>query len=721
MAEYRNITSDVDCCSSIARSGERVFCVMASEMILCGVSESYLYNALQAQREGKHSCWSHHKEGKNIYIHYDGLKEAYKARIRTTLLDGLTPEEWYDRNGRAAEIAERLQLYAVILPADDRFFDTATYPSGDKLPLSAQQSAREACAWLSFLSSIDKDKAKALGYKSVRGLYEDAAFLFKNRGIQLPVAYCKLREKVREYRVNGPACCINKRGQSNKNAAKVFTEEQTSLLRGICSQGASYNAQQIADLYNMIAVTKGWDKISRRSALNYLKEYHLIVKAGRDGSEAFRNKISMQIRRKRPTEALSFWTLDGWTVELYYQQDVKGPNGKIIHTYMNRLTAVVVLDANCDYPVGYAIGECESVDLIHAAVKNAMDHCNGVLGNYYRPYQVQSDHYGIKSMGTIYQDVAKYFTPARVKNAKAKIIERYFLYLNREYCQKCFGNSNWSGFGITSKKSSQPNIDVLCQNKKKFPDKVGCIRQIDWIMAEERKKKQAAWLEGWSRMPEEDRLIMDRETYLLRFGRRNDRTKRLEAGCFNPTILGEERFYDSFDLNFRKNPLQSWRVIYDEQDLNTILVTDETEKQRFLLEAIHEQPMALRDRQPGDFEALKKVDDFNKRVLEPAVVGRVAKDEENNIRLIGSSGGALDKQAYTMITDSQGQHKAWLQRSALIKTEEDLAAEVEEKQRLNVIKAVKKQNRKAERLKEKAEEAAYEEYARSVIEIDKFR
>lgn len=723
MAEYRNITSEVDCYSTVAKPGDRIFCVTISELINCGVTQNYVFVALQFQRQGKHTCWPHHKEGKTIYLHYDGLKEEYKARIRATLLDNLTPEEWYNKNGRVIEISNRLAPYVVILPSDNRFFDTATYKNGEKLSLSAQQEARQACAWLSLLSSLKtKEDVKKLGYKNVAALYADVIFLIKEKGIQLPAVYCKLREKIREYEKRGPECCIDQRGQSNKNGAKVFTEEQVSLLRGICSRGASYNAQQIADLYNMMAVTKGWDKISRRSALNYLNEYHLIVKAGRDGSEAFRNKISMQVRRKRPTEALSFWTLDGWTVELYYQKPIKGPDGKVTQTYMNRLTVVVVLDTTCDYPVGFAIGESESVNLIHAAVKNAIDHCHETFGGeYYRPYQIQSDHYGIKSMGTIYRDIAEYFTPARVKNAKAKVIERYFLGLNREYCQKIFGNSNFSGFGITSKKQSQPNIDMLNFNKRNFPDKEGCMRQIEWIMAQERNKKRGTWLEAWERMPAEDRLIMDRETYLLRFGSRNDRTKRLEAGCFNPHILGEERFYDSFDLDFRKNPLQSWTVIYDEKDLSTILVTDETEKRRFLLEAIHEQPMSLRDRKPGDFEALRKVDEFNKQVLEKHVVDTGVKDMENITRLLEQSKELEGKQAYTMLTDSRSQHKVWLQHSKAIKSEEDLAAEVEEKQRLTLIKTAKKQDKKAAKLKVKAEEAAYEEYARKVVEIDKFR
>lgn len=722
MPEYRNIPIDALCYSTVAKPGDRVLCLTVPEMQKCGVSENFIYRVTAGHRKGEVSCWPHHKEGKALYLHYAGLKANYRATIRAVLLGNQTPEEWYNRNGRANEISNRLRPYLLLSAKDEMYFDTATYPNGAKLPVEAQEKSREACRWLAFFARFSKRAdIRKLGYNTTKEIYDDVAFLIKNQGIQLPTAYCKLRLKIREYIQNGPSCCIDLRGQGNKNAAKVFDEDQIALLRSICARGASYNSQQIADLYNMVADARGWEKIGRRSASDYLREYHLIVKAGRDGSESFRNKLAMQIRRKRPAEALSFWSLDGWTVELYYQKDVKDSKGKIIHTYQNRLTAIVVLDATCNYPVGYAIGECESVSLIREAVKNAIDHCHDMLGNWYRPYQIQSDHFGIKSMGTIYKDVAQYFTPARVKNAKSKPIERYFLTLNRNYCQLRFGNLNWSGFGITSKKTSQPNIDVLNINKKRFPDKEGVMQQIHCIMAEERKKKQATWLEAWNRMPEADRLLIDRETYLLHFGLRNPRAVRLEAGCLSPTILGEKRSYDSFDLNFRKNPLQRWTIIYDPADLDTILVTDETEKHRFLLTAVYQQPMALRDSKPADFKERMKVDEFNKRTLEPYVVDVVAKDEERVANMFMQTPELEGKQAYTMLTDSRGQQKAYLQHSSLIKTEEDLAAEIEDKLALNNLKAQANQQRKEEKQEKKQAEIAYDSYLDNKLDVNKLK
>lgn len=721
MPEYRNIPKDAPCYSKVAGQGERTLCVTVPEMVKCGVSENFLYRVTAGHRNGEVSCWPHHKEGKTVYLHYEGLKPTYQATIRAVLMDGLTAEAWYDRNGRIEVVKQRLQKYAVLTATDENALDAATYPNGAKLSPEARQKAAEACRWLSLFIRLKRKKdVKAAGYDTVGELYDDAVFLIARQGIALPTAYVKLRQKIREYETQGVACCIDRRGQGNKNAAKVYTEEQVALLRSICGRGASYNSQQIADLYNMIAEAKGWEKISRRSALDYMNEYSLIVEAGRNGSEAFRNKISMQRRRVRPSVAMSMWSLDGWTVELYYQKDVKGPDGRVTHTYTNRLTAVIVTDVNCDYPVGYAIGEGESVKLIAAAVKNAIDYVGDTLGGPYRPYQIQSDHYGIKSMGTIYKDVAEYFTPARVKNAKSKPVERYFKTLNENYCQLHFGNFNWSGFGITSKKEHQPNIDVLSINKKRFPDKEGVIQQIHWIMAMEREKKRDTWMKAWGRMPEADRLKLNRENYLLHFGMRNDRTIRLNAGCLEPTILGERRAYDSFDLNFRKNPLQSWTVMYDERDLSTVLVADDTMRERYILEAVHLQHMDLYSRQEGDFEAHKRVDQYNKEVLEPYVVGVVAKDEEIVMNMLQQSPELEGWRTATMLTDSRGQQKAYLQHSSLVKSDEDLAADIEDKLALNAAKTAVKQQRKETKESRKKFEKAREAYLESEVDFSEY-
>ena len=134
-------------------------------------------------------------------------------------------------------------------------------------------------------------------------------------------------------------------------------------------------------------------------------------------------------------------------MELLYQEG---------NTYNNRLVVVIVLDAMNNYPVGYAIGDRENTDLIRQANRNASLHINDLFGSYYQPRQLQSDNYGIKNLTPFYQAMAHLHTPAAVGNAKSKVIEPYFKYLNKTYCQRF---PNWSGFNITSKKitSQTPN------------------------------------------------------------------------------------------------------------------------------------------------------------------------------------------------------------------------------------------------------------------------
>lgn len=59
-----------------------------------------------------------------------------------------------------------------------------------------------------------------------------------------------------------------------------------------------------------------------------------------------------QIHREAPTQALTYWTLDGWDAELFYQKKTpktvkkNGEENRYMYTtYTNRKTMVVVLDA----------------------------------------------------------------------------------------------------------------------------------------------------------------------------------------------------------------------------------------------------------------------------------------------------------------------------------------------------------------------------------------
>ena len=237
------------------------------------------------------------------------------------------------------------------------------------------------------------------------------------------------------------------------------------IMRLMCDH-RNLDNEQVAMLYNVVAEKLGWQPITASAIKLWRERYDLETAGGRLGSKEFYNQRSMQNRRSAPTAPLNMWSLDGWDVELYYQKTTtKG--GKSVTTYNNRLTVVVVLDPFNKYPVGYAIGERECAELITEAMRNAANHTAELFGQRYRAHQIQSDHYAMKAMTPIYSVSGDRVTPARVGNAKAKPIERYFLTLNKTYCQLM---PNWSGFGITSNKNLQPNSDALNMLRKSFPD-----------------------------------------------------------------------------------------------------------------------------------------------------------------------------------------------------------------------------------------------------------
>ena len=385
------------------------------------------------------------------------------------------------------------------------------------------------------------------------------------------------------------------------------TPEQVAWLTKFLEHHTNLDGQEVADYYNTVCEAFGWPKVTRRTMLVWLQKLGWLVNAGRHGAKEYMNRYGMQNKRFAPTAPMLFWSLDGWTVELYYKKRTEGKRGGRT-TYCNRMTVVVVLDPFNKYPIGYATGYQESPELIKAALRNATNHTAELFGQRLRPVQIQSDNYQIKIMLPTY-GMAEHVTPAEVGNAKAKPIEPYFRRLNHKYAKKCSGN--WSGYGITSRKESQPNMEWLNAHKGQIPDETGVRAQIEWIIESERAAKREEYVAGFNRIPADRLLPMPIESYLLNFGQETGYKNTLEGSGLNVRLLGERRTYDSFDLEFRKYAHLRWRIKYDPDNMQEVLAVSDEGDIRILLKEKHLQPMALADRRPGDAEELQKVKDFN--------------------------------------------------------------------------------------------------------------
>lgn len=436
----------------------------------------------------------------------------------------------------------------------------------------------------------------------------------------------------------------------NVNASAIQNDEQKALMVRLISDYRNLDNEQVARLYNTVAdKLDGWKQVTAKIVAAWRERYDLETAAARLGKNEFYNERTLQVTRRAPSTPMLLWTLDGWDVELYYQK--RNENG--VTTYCNRLTVVVVLDAFNKYPIGYAIGERECTALITEAMRNAMNHTAQLFGQRMKADQIQSDHYGIKAMQPIYTVCADKYIPARVGNAKAKPIERYFKTINQNYCQLM---PNWSGYGITSDKHKQPNADALNAHRHSFPDEAGCRKQIEAIIASERQKKIADYMKGWEKVREDLRRPLSDEQYLLTFGSETGYKNALEGSGLNIRILGQRRQYDTTDLAFRKYSHIRWNVKYDPDHLDNVLAVNEDGSLRFMLKEKYVQPMALADRQAGDAEQLAIIANANKQ-LEAHVTDTLA-DAQHKVEVLFRQNPQLDNVlTRALITDSRGQHK----------------------------------------------------------------
>lgn len=477
---------------------------------------------------------------------------------------------------------------------------------------------------------------------------EEGILLFKHT---LPENERRLRDKYNEFVKNGYNCLISKKFM-NKNTAKIDDEVKEAILQELLGDGRNIDNALIAKLYNAIAKAKSWKEIDASTVSVWRKKLKRVTEAGRRGSKHYKNTLSMQVKRSRPSAPLFYWTADGWKAELLYQKQTITKKGKTT-TYHHRHTIVVILDAFNNYPIGYAIGDNESPQLIQEALRNAVNHTKELFGQRYRTWQLQTDNYQKTNLTPLYQAIADKWTPAEVGNAKAKVIEPYFKDLNK-ICQL---KENWAGHNITASRDKQVSDEWLNMKKKQFPNAEECRIQLIQIIEQERASKQAAFVAAFNTLPADDKLSLSDELYLYKFGRKTE-PNRLEGQGLTPRIGGIEHFYDCYDLNFRNHYAERWVVHYDPDDTKQALaVAKDNEQLRFMVEEKYIQPMALKDLKEGDSEERQRITEYNKQDREYITQKRKRGAELVQELILSDKeleGGIL---AGLLITDSRGQHK----------------------------------------------------------------
>ncbi len=587
--------------------------------------------------------------GQEALVSYESMPERFRRQVDAVVGDAY-------KAARVNVVEEAIEHSA----AASSFFDEYTLEDGRHLP---QDKRREYYANAIVLDAIHKitahrsAKRRALGSKSVRQWEQIAETVMEIDRTRyphdLPQNARSLERKYKEYQKTGYESLIHKTYiTQNKNAAKVLNAEQQSVMVMLISDPRKLDNEQVASMYNVFAGEMGWKTITGSAVAVWRDRLGDTIYARRNGRVADSNNKAMQVKRRRTEYALCYWTMDGWDAELLYQAQTTRKDGTNVTTYHNSVTVVVVLDTCCKYPIGYAIGDHETPALIREALRNAERHVEELFGRMYRVQQLQSDNYAIKNLRPLYEQISKYVTPASVHNAKTKIIEPWFKYFNKTYCQM---QPNWSGFGVTSRKELQPNNEALNAYRKDFPDYEGVCQQIDRFMAMERAKLIEEYRACFAKMPAEYQIALPREQYLLAFGERTERKALMRGNGLLITISGHKRQYDCFDQQFRQHASTPWTVCYDPTDPSKAMAINEDETLQFMLEEKYVQPMALVDRTAGDSEELQRVHEFNYQ-RQVRNYETMCEHEETFIDLVHGN-RELATLSKLLIPDSTGQHK----------------------------------------------------------------
>lgn len=617
------------------------------------------YNALH-RRMNSVTCSE--KQLRRASLNYDALVN----------FQSLT-QEWRDKitlNFGSPEQEVKKSWFADQYEADRKAFDFfAAYTYGNdnkKLDIDLIETYTYNASVLNTVLKLKTNRkayAKALGHSKINiweTLSNDVNH-FRVVNHKLPTTSRQLQTQVSNYLKFGYAAIISGRLQ-NQNATKIKEDDQQALLDELLAKHTNLDNTQVANLYNTVAERINWKTVTPQTVANRKEDKNLVVFAGRKGANALSNKLLMQNKRSAPTKPMLYWTLDGWDAELLYQSTSLNGKGHKVTNYSNRLTMVTVLDPFNKYPIGYAIGTHETPELIKEALRSAFQHTKELFGNYYRPYQLQSDNYSKTTLTPLYEACSVHYTPAKVKNAKAKVIEPWFNRFNKEYCQMF---DNWSGHNITSSQKNQPNDEFLNKIRHTFPDENGCRQQLIMAIETDRTKKRDAYVKQWSEVGTEYRSEMLFEMYLKYLGKSTGFTNRLYPEGLTPTIEGQPLCFDSFDVNFRKLTHLDWCIKYDPTDLSKVLVVNadsqkgklvqEVGTYQFVLEQKYIQPMALAERKEDDAKHLQEVKSFNSDVMK-----YITEERQENAEILETlfqRPELKDTLAKLILVDSRGQHK----------------------------------------------------------------
>lgn len=483
MPQYRNIPFNSTCYSEVANPGEQVLCVSVPELVESGVSESYLKRALSGQRTGEMFCWPHHKEGREVFVHFDGMAEKYRELVNRVICGGVPAHLWVE-NRTAEELNRKLEMVKrnlrmmVEVSAGDltRLNDMQLF-----VPADVQRIAR-AAGWLRLWRRMDVKTARKYGFTSVKEVQEELFKQCLNEQMQGFVRFPKpinservLDRKAREYAAEGLDCLVG--GYFGNVNREKMNGQTHAILMQLAGEQVKYSFEDIGLMYNEQAPGLGLPKMTVSAIKQHLnmpkhKKVWYYMRHGKLVGDA---DMQPMIDREPVSKPDMLWSLDGTTMQLYYKKRVKDGKGREKWSIKSDLYAYFVTDACTGAIIGYSVAFSESSGMVIEALQNTVDKWG------YKPYQMNYDNSSANISATVkglINNMSHVNFPCTPYSGRSKSVELVIGHFQQRELRKL---KNFKGGNVTVKSvNSVANPELLKELAKDldFTDKLPTEEQV---------------------------------------------------------------------------------------------------------------------------------------------------------------------------------------------------------------------------------------------------
>jgi hypothetical protein len=392
----------------------------------------------------------------------------------------------------------------------------------------------------------------------------------------LPSNHRRLKQKYNQFKTEGFDSLVHG-NFCNKNSEKINDNAKMWLVSRWADQvNKIANTMQLFAEYNKLAKDEGWKKLkSEQTIYNYLHQEDIkpLWYGHRFGEVTAKEKYTMHLKTKMPSQRDSLWYSDGTKLNYYYQDE----NGK-----MQTCQVYEVIDTYSEVLLGYHISKSEDYEAQYFAYKMA------AKTSGHRPYQIgfdgQGGHKKLQS-GEFLTKLARLSIKTQPYNGKSKTIESIFGRFQQQFLKR-----DWffTGQNITTKKQeSKANMEFILANQRDLPslDEIKATyakRRKEWNEATHHKTGKpriSMYLESTNaEAPELSMFDMVDLFWILR-----DKPVTYNASGLSFTEKGakyEYLVYDEdrrADMNFhRKSIDKKFHIKFDPEDMTMIYLYEDT-------------------------------------------------------------------------------------------------------------------------------------------------